>query len=128
MRDIYINSNLNPLGKSTSSSRSAEFKDILPWNISQIITKTIPMINFRNLTKLQMHMYETCFKKVPERKLPRKRIIRFRRRQVELKILSGVLVVNANQQLQKVFAACFLIVNSKVHFHSFWKYFYPLIC
>ena len=41
MRDIYINSNLNPLTKFTSSSRSTEFKDILPWDISQIIRKTI---------------------------------------------------------------------------------------
>ena len=30
MRDIYINSNLNPLTKFTSSSRSTEFKTILP--------------------------------------------------------------------------------------------------
>ena len=43
MRDIYINSNLNPLTKFTSSSRSTEFKDILRWNISQMITKTIPI-------------------------------------------------------------------------------------
>ena len=43
MRDMYINSNLNPLTKFTSSSRSTEFKDILPWNISQMITKTIPI-------------------------------------------------------------------------------------
>ena len=41
MRDIYINSNLNPPTKFTSSSRSTEFKDILPLNISQMITKTI---------------------------------------------------------------------------------------
>ena len=41
MRDIYINSNPNPITKFTSSSRSTEFKDILPWNISQIITNTI---------------------------------------------------------------------------------------
>ena len=34
MRDIYINSNPNPPAKFTSSSRSTEFKDILPWNIS----------------------------------------------------------------------------------------------
>ena len=40
MRDIYINFNLNPLTKFTSSSRSTEFKDILPGNISQMITKT----------------------------------------------------------------------------------------
>ena len=30
MSDIYINSNLNPLTKFASSSRSTEFKDILP--------------------------------------------------------------------------------------------------
>ena len=41
MRDIYINSNLNPLTKFTSSSRSSKLKDILPWNISQMIMKTI---------------------------------------------------------------------------------------
>ena len=41
-RDIYINSNLNPLTKFTRSSRSTEFKEIFLWNISQIITKTIP--------------------------------------------------------------------------------------
>ena len=34
MRDIHINSNPNPLIKFTSSSsRTTEFKDILPWNI-----------------------------------------------------------------------------------------------
>ena len=38
---IYINSNLNPQTKFTSSSRSSQFKDILLWNISQIIMKTI---------------------------------------------------------------------------------------
>ena len=43
MRDICINSNLNPLIKFTSSSRSNEFKDILLWNISQMIMKTIPI-------------------------------------------------------------------------------------
>ena len=43
MRDIYINSNLNPLTKFTSSKRSTKFKDILPWNVSQMITKTIPI-------------------------------------------------------------------------------------
>ena len=37
MRDIYINSNLNPPTKFTSSSRNTEFKDILPWNISNDI-------------------------------------------------------------------------------------------
>ena len=43
MKDIYINSNLNPHTKFASSSRSTEFKDILPWNIYQMITKTIPI-------------------------------------------------------------------------------------
>ena len=40
IRDIYINSNLNLFTKFTSSSRSTAFKDILPWIISQMITKT----------------------------------------------------------------------------------------
>ena len=31
LRDIFINSNLNPLTKFIRSSRSTEFKDILPW-------------------------------------------------------------------------------------------------
>ena len=44
MRDIYINSNANPLTKLISSSRSIELKDILPWNVSQMIRKTIPII------------------------------------------------------------------------------------
>ena len=43
MRDIYINSNLNPLTKFTSSSRTTKFKDILLWKISQMITKTVPI-------------------------------------------------------------------------------------
>ena len=43
LRDIYKNSNVNPLRKFTSSTRSTKFKDILLWNISQMITKTIPI-------------------------------------------------------------------------------------
>ena len=43
LRDIYINPNLNPLAKFTSSNRSTKLKDILPWNISQMITKTTPI-------------------------------------------------------------------------------------
>ena len=45
MRDIYISFNLNPLTNITSSSRSTELssQDILPWNISQMIWKTIPI-------------------------------------------------------------------------------------
>ena len=37
MKNLYINCNLNPLTKFTST----EFKNILPWNISQMISKTI---------------------------------------------------------------------------------------
>ena len=37
------NFNQNPLTKFTSSSRSTEFKDILPWDIFHIITMTIPI-------------------------------------------------------------------------------------
>ena len=40
-RDICISSNLNPLTKFNSSSRDTEFNYILPWNITQMITKTI---------------------------------------------------------------------------------------
>ena len=36
MRDIYINSNLNPITRFTRSSRSTEFKDIPPCNIFEI--------------------------------------------------------------------------------------------
>ena len=43
IRDIYINVNLSPLTKFTSSSRSTEFKDILPWKISHMIIKMIPI-------------------------------------------------------------------------------------
>ena len=46
MRDKYINFNLDILTKFTSCSRNTEFKDILPWNISLMIIKTIP-INMR---------------------------------------------------------------------------------
>ena len=42
MRDIYINSNLTPFIKFTGNKKT-EFKDILSWNISQMIMKTIPI-------------------------------------------------------------------------------------
>ena len=38
VKDIYINSNLNPLTKFTRSNRSNEFKDTLPK-----VLKTIPI-------------------------------------------------------------------------------------
>ena len=44
MRDIYINSNIDQLTKFATSSRSTKFKDIFPRNISQMITKTLPII------------------------------------------------------------------------------------
>ena len=53
MRDIYINSNLNPLKKFTSSSRSTDFKDILPRSIFQMITKT-NRINTRIVISYEM--------------------------------------------------------------------------
>ena len=43
MRNIYINSNLNPFTKFNNSSRSTECKDILPWNVTQMMMKTIPI-------------------------------------------------------------------------------------
>ena len=41
MRNLYINSNLETLIKFSSNCRSTEFKDIIPWNISKMIPKTI---------------------------------------------------------------------------------------
>ena len=40
MKDIYINSNLNPLTKYTSSSRSTKLKGII-YNIAQMIMKVV---------------------------------------------------------------------------------------
>ena len=42
-RDIHINCNLDSLTKFSCSSRSTKFKDILPWNISKMIMKTVPI-------------------------------------------------------------------------------------
>ena len=53
VKDIYINSNLNPLTEFTSSSRSTEFKDILLRSISQMITKTV-LISMRIVTSYAM--------------------------------------------------------------------------
>ena len=39
----YLNSNLKLLTKSSSSSSSTEFNNILPWNIFQMITNTVPI-------------------------------------------------------------------------------------
>ena len=39
----YIHQYINSLTKFTGSSRCTEFKDILPWNIYQMITKTVPI-------------------------------------------------------------------------------------
>ena len=40
---IYINPHLDPIIKFHNSSRSNKFKDILPWTISQMIIKTVPI-------------------------------------------------------------------------------------
>ena len=53
MMRIYIKSNLNPFTKFTSRSSSTEFKDIPTWNISQMITKTVP-INTRKVMSYSM--------------------------------------------------------------------------
>ena len=44
MRDIYINSNLNPLTKFISSSRTTKLKNIFPWSISEMIMETVLII------------------------------------------------------------------------------------
>ena len=43
MRDVYINSNLNSFIRLTSSSRRTEFKDVLQWNMSHMILKSVPI-------------------------------------------------------------------------------------
>ena len=47
-----INSKLKPLTKFTSSSKTIEVKDILPWNIYQMIMKTILVSQLENSHKL----------------------------------------------------------------------------
>ena len=59
MRDVDINSNLNQLTKFTSSSRSTEFKDILPWNISKMTAKNAP-ISMRIVTRYAMKWASCC--------------------------------------------------------------------
>ena len=41
MSDIFINSNQASLTKFTNSCKGTEFKDVLPWNISEIIKKAV---------------------------------------------------------------------------------------
>ena len=43
MRDIYINYNLKQVTKTADSSRSTESKDVLSWDVSQMITKIVPV-------------------------------------------------------------------------------------
>ena len=52
LRDIYINSNLDPFTIFTSS-RGTEFKVILPWKISQMIIKTV-LISTRRVISYAM--------------------------------------------------------------------------
>ena len=56
MKDIYINFTLNPLTKFICSKASFEFKDLLPWNISQAITETVPM-NTKKVINYEMKQY-----------------------------------------------------------------------
>ena len=42
--DICIKSSLKPFTKLIASKKKSKFKDIFPWNISQMITKTILII------------------------------------------------------------------------------------
>ena len=74
------------------------------------------------------------FKKSPREKTTQEKNHQIQKKTlVRLEILSGVLVVNTNQWLliQKTFATCinikFVKVISKVYFHSFFKYFCPVI-
>ena len=59
MRDIYINPNLNPLTKFTSSSRNTVFEDILPCNISRMIMMIAP-ISMRIVLSYVMKQGSRC--------------------------------------------------------------------
>ena len=59
MGNSHVYSNLKPLTKFTSSSRNTEFIDILPWNISQMITKTV-IINMRIIISYTMRWGIPC--------------------------------------------------------------------
>ena len=43
IKNIYVNSNLELIAKFSSSNKSTGFKDIFSWNISQVITKAVPI-------------------------------------------------------------------------------------
>ena len=43
LRDKYINSNLDPHTEFSTISRSIKLKDFFPWNISEMIMKTVPI-------------------------------------------------------------------------------------
>ena len=53
MRNIYKNSNLERLTQFSSSCRSTEFKNIIPWTISKMIMKNIP-VHTRIVIKCEM--------------------------------------------------------------------------
>ena len=60
MWNIYIKCNLNPHAKFTKCSESTESWDILSWNISQMITETIP-ISPRIVISYAMKRSISCF-------------------------------------------------------------------
>ena len=67
IKDMYINSDLDPLTKFSRSSRSAESQDILLGNISQMITKAIA-ISRRLMKSLWLnggyHLKESQWKQI----------------------------------------------------------------
>ena len=86
-----------------------------------------------DFTKLQLYRYDNpVFQKSMIKNYPGKESTNSDV-DAELEILSGVLVLNTNQWLlvQEAFAAWinmkFVKDISKVYFHSFLKYFYPII-
>ena len=64
MKDIYVNSKVNPPTKFTSSTRRTEFKDICAWNIYQMTPKTVP-ISMRKIISYVMKQgipFPVCWK------------------------------------------------------------------
>ena len=61
MRGIYIDSNLKPITKFTSSTRSTNFKDVILWKISQMITNFLTKIVIRTYGLIQHSECQNIF-------------------------------------------------------------------
>ena len=103
VRKIYINSNLNPLTKFSSSTRSTVFKDILPWNNSQMII-TLSTTNRGKTIAVQMLVSE-------ERKKSKRAGLRLRRWGLWIRTLLS----HIEQECQKS------LIQGNIHIQQNWN-------